>query len=280
MRASLSILLLLAASGGALADEPAPAAAVWSYDDLGAVLRRYVGPDGLVDYDGLAQDAEPLERFVDALARTSPDSAAGLFPGREDRLAYWINAYNALMLRRVVRAWPVASVREIKPLYGVFWMEHHVLGGRRLTLRGLENGVIRERFDEPRIHFAINCASAGCPALRNAAWRPESLEEDLEAAARRFIRDHRNVRFDRDGTLAHLSRIFDWYEKDFTRWLDARGIPHPHGVLDYVVRFLSPEDREGLDLDGIRVQWIEYDWSINARGGIPTGEPHEEPDDR
>jgi hypothetical protein len=263
MRASLSILVLLAGLGGSVATEPAPAPAAWSYDDLDAVLSRRVSPDGRVDYDGLVADRQRLERFVQALARTSPDSAPELFPARNDRLAYWINAYNALMLLRVVEAWPIESVERILPAHGVFWIERHELGGKRLTLRQLENDVVRG-FDEPRIHFAINCASTGCPALRDAAWRPETLEADLEAAARRFIRDPRHVRVAPDGAVVHLSRIFEWYAEDFTRWLDARGLAHPRGVLDYVAPHLPDEDRKRLEPDGVRVEWIEYDWSINA----------------
>jgi len=145
------------------------------YDDLDAVLDRHVSDDGLVDYDSLSGDRGPLDRFVAALGRVSPDNHPERFDSDEARLAYWMNAYNALMLRRVVDAWPIASVKKIKPAYGVFWMEKHDLGGERWTLRGLENKVIRDRFDEPRIHFGINCASASCPALPRRAWPAGSI---------------------------------------------------------------------------------------------------------
>lgn len=243
------------------------AAESWSYADLDSVLQRYVSEDGRVDYPGLVGDHGPLDRFVEALARSSPDNRPELFPTEADRLAYWMNAYNALMLARVVQAWPVESVKKIKPLYGVFWAERHTLGGERWTLRGLENKVIRKRFRDPRIHFAINCASAGCPALPRLAWRPETLEVDLEAAARRFVADPEKVLVDEEAKVIRLSSIFKWFEEDFTGWLADRGIDHPNGVLDYVAIYLPEERRARFDPSRFRVVWMEYDWGINLHPG-------------
>jgi hypothetical protein len=253
-------------------------AAAWDDADLDRVLGRYVDDEGFVDYEGLVAHRAPLDRYVEALGRTSPDSDPDRFPTREDRLAYWMNAYNALMLHRVVEAWPIGSVREIRAAYGVFWREKHRLGGEKWTLRGLENKIIRDRFDEPRIHFAINCASRGCPALPRRAWRPETLDADLEAAARRFVADESNVRFDFERRVVELSSIFKWFDKDFTRWLDARGIEPRHGVLTWVVRYL-PEPAGGVEwpsadaLDDWTVEWIPYDWSVNVSTGAPRDAP-------
>jgi hypothetical protein len=252
------VLFSLAWVGGARADS-------WSYADLDHVLGRYVSEDGLVDYHGLASDHGPLDRFVEALARSSPDNRPDLFSTEADRLAYWMNAYNALMLARVVEAWPVESVREIKPLYGVFWAERHTLGGERWTLQGLENKVIRKRFRDPRIHFAINCASAGCPALPAQAWRPETLDADLDAAARRFVADPEKVAVDERAGVIRLSRIFKWFEKDFTGWLEDHRIDHPNGVVDYVARYLPEERRDRFDPSRLRIEWMDYDWAINLQ---------------
>jgi hypothetical protein len=241
------------------------AAEGWDYGDLDHVLGRYVDEEGFVDYHGLAQDHARLDRYVEEMARVSPDSDPDRFPTTGDALAYWINAYNALMLRRVVEAWPVASVRDIRALYGVFWRDKHRLGGRKLSLRGLENQIIRERFAEPRIHFAINCASRGCPALSRKAWRAETLEADLDAAARRFIANESNVRFDPERRLVELSSIFRWFDGDFIAWMESSGFEAPRGVLDYVLRYLPAERREAWgDPDDLRVEWIDYDWSINV----------------
>lgn len=241
---------------------PVDSGASWSYGDLDAVLARYVSDAGLVDYDGLLADRAPLDRFVRALAETSPENSPEAFPTRSHRLAYWINAYNALILQRVVDAWPTESVRKIKFLYGIFWREKHDLGGRILPLTTLENKVLRG-FEDPRIHFAINCASVGCPALGRTAWKPETLDDDLEQAARRFIGDARHVWFEPDGDVVHLSMIFKWYAKEFTGWLQARGLESSHGVIDFVFLYL-PEDQRQEKPGGLKIKWIEYDWSVNA----------------
>jgi hypothetical protein len=255
--AILSILVSLASSS------LVEAGFAWSYDDFDYVLEGYVSPEGLVDYEGLTSDRTALDRFVEALGRTSPDSHPDLFTTEAERLAYWMNAYNALMLKRVVDAWPIDSVRQIKPVYGVFWMEKHTLGGERWTLRGLENKIIRRRFRDPRIHFAINCASTGCPALPTRAWRPDTLDADLDKATRRFIANPDKVWIDREAGVIHLSRIFEWFTEDFTGWLDGRGIAHTNGVLDYVLRYLPEGQRVGLDTARFEVEWIDYDWSVN-----------------
>ncbi len=254
------LAVVLAIACGAGADGRADVES-WSYADLDAVLTRFVTADGRVDYDALLDNRAPLDRFVDRLGAVSPETHPELFPSQADRLAYWMNAYNALMLRRVVEAWPVESVRAIRPLYGVFWMERHRLGSHRTTLRSMENKIIRGRFRDPRIHFAINCASTGCPALPNRAWRGETLDDDLDLAARRFINDPRHVRYEAQRNLLQLSKIFDWFEGDFVDWPAGAG---PGGALDrFIARYLtsSPAWGEG---PAPPIEWIPYDWSINA----------------
>ncbi len=246
--------------GGADAARPA---AEWSDDDLGVVLGRYVDGRGLVDYDAVVRDRAPLDRYVARLAETSPDNRPGLFPSAADRLAYWMNAYNALVLARVVEAWPVGGVREIRPLFGVFWLDRHTVGGKRFTLRGLENDVIRERFGDPRIHVGINCASLGCPPLPRRAWRGATLDADLDAAARRFVADGRYVEIDRDARVLRVSKIFEWFEDDFTGWMERNGLGG--GVAGWIARYL-PEEAAPPDLGSYRIVYREYDWSINDSG--------------
>lgn len=257
------------ASWGALAlawsAAPAPAPpGPFRYDDLEAVLVRHVAGDGRVDYPALVADRTPLDRFVDQIARVSPVSHPALFPARNDRLAYWINAYNALMLRKVVDAWPVRSVKEIRPLFGVFRTESPV-GGRPLSLKALEDEILRKEFDEPRIHFAVNCASISCPPLKRGVWHPATLDAELDQAARAFVGDDRNVRLDRSKGLVLVSSIFDWYEEDFLRSMDAKRIPHPRGVLDYIARYLPAEKVRTWPKDHRKTATLDYDWGINAR---------------
>ena len=108
----------------------------------------------------------------------------------------------------------------IKPRAGFFFLQRVEVGGRRLSLYTLENRIVRARFDEPRIHFALNCASVGCPSLPPEAFVPERLEQQLARETARFLSEERNVAVDLDARIVRLSSIFDWYDVDFTGWME------------------------------------------------------------
>ena len=133
------------------------------------VLRRYVDDRGLVDYAGLQAQPAPLNHYYDLVAAYSPDNAPPLFPTRNDALAYWINAYNAAVMRTVLEYYPIASVGDVDGWLpgkaGFFVLQRLTFGGETGSLYDLENTVIRGRYHEPRVHFALNCASRGCPRL-------------------------------------------------------------------------------------------------------------------
>ena len=154
-------------------------AAVFSHDDWDGFLARHVDDEGRVDYAAAGQDRDDLDRYLRALAEVSPDSAPERFPEEADRLAYWINAYNATVIDRVLAHHPIASVQDVRAPWlfrwlpagaGFFVFERFSLGGRKTQLYALENGLIRKRFAEPRIHFALNCASTSCPRLPAEAF--------------------------------------------------------------------------------------------------------------
>jgi len=248
-----------------------PEPASFTYDDLGRILGRVVDRNGLVDYAALAADPTDLERHYARLAATSPDSHPERFPTLESRLAYWVNAYNAAVLTAVVRRWPLGSVRDVPPpLLGFFVRQRVLLGGRKVSLRELENGIVRKRFDEPRIHFALNCASLGCPRLPPAPFTAARLDAELDRETRRFVAAPRNVRVDRAGGVVHLSAIFDWYGDDFTGWLRRHRPGVRPTLLSYVHLYAGEELRAALEgCDRCRVEFIEYDWTLNAR---PSGD--------
>jgi hypothetical protein len=246
--------------------EPAP----FTADDLGRILGRVVDADGLVDYTALAADPTDLERHYARLAAVSPDSHPERFPTITSRLAYWVNAYNAAVLTAVVRRWPIDSVRDVPPpLLGFFVRQRVLLGGRKVSLHKLENRIVRRRFDEPRVHFALNCASLGCPRLPPAPFTAAHLDAELDRETRRFVAEPRNVRVDRAGGVVHLSAIFDWYEEDFTGWLRRHRPGVRPTLLSYVRLYAGDELRAALEgCDECRVQFIQYDWTLNVR---PSG---------
>ena len=192
--------------------EAQDAAGRFDYAPLDRLLATFVDDAGFVNYAGLKQNHADLDKIVWDMARKSPDNAPAVFPSREAQLAYWIDAYNAEVLRIVVDHYPTSSITRIGLVpFGAFFIERVELGGKKLTLRGLENDIIRSRFHDARIHFAINCASRSCPPLARHAYQPEMLEAQLEDAARAFINDDRQVTLDETEGKVVLSKIFDWY---------------------------------------------------------------------
>src|SRR5438105_2635128 len=148
------------------------------YDVWSALLADVVTPEGKVDYARLAEHRGLLERVVAELGAASPESDPGRFPSEEDRLAYWLNAYNAFTLHAIIAEYPITSVWKTRD--GQFFQRRrHVAGGRAISLDDIEHEILRGQFAEPRIHFAINCGSNGCPPMRPAAYEGARLRETL-----------------------------------------------------------------------------------------------------
>lgn len=248
----------------------------FSHRLLDDVLGRVVDHQGRVDYAGLQRDPADLDAYYALLARVSPDSHPHLFDGDAARLAYWINAYNAAVLKAVLTHYPITSVSDVAgpPLSGLFseqigffYFQKLLFGGRKINLYDLEHEVIRGRFTDPRIHFAVNCASVGCPRLPTAAFRAERLTDDLQREAVRFLNEERNLRLDAPAKVVHLSSILVWYRDDYLAWLRER---HPEiadpDLLDYVLLFLRGSRRSAVEeaaSEGWQVQAIPYDWRLN-----------------
>lgn len=281
----VALATLFALLGGACAEvrasegaDPERESAPFSHDDFDRVLERFVDERGLVDYPALAREPGDLERYVAQLARTSPDSDPALFPTREDRLAYWINAYNASVLATVLRHYPIPSVTAVRAPFplslasdkiGFFVLERIELGGDRTNLYALENSLIRRRFAEPRVHFALNCASLGCPRLPRRAFRGADLDQRLDEETRRFFAEERSLQVDHAARVVRLSSILDWYERDFTRWYEKRFPGSDATLLDYVLLYVAPERR--AELEGARdyeVEFLPYDWRLNDRAAV------------
>jgi Protein of unknown function, DUF547 len=249
---------LLAAPGKVFAEQDD---AAWD-----RVLQQFVTDAGRVNYAALKAHPADLERFLATLRAHSPLSDPRAFPTRESQLAYWINAYNALVIAGVVEAWPVSSVRQIGALpFSFFWKKKFTVGGRAMTLDEIE-ATLRKELAEPRIHFAIVCASLSCPRLAREAYTAENIDRQLDRAAREFIRDPRNVSIDVAHNRLKLSRIFRWYRGDFAASVQRQGLP---GTDDPAVRYLrpyaDPATLRALDeLHHPRIDYFPYNWGINA----------------
>ena len=259
IRWALAILILAApVVGGAENDVP------FDHSALDRVLKAYVDERGQVDYTGLKAHPEDLDAYVALLGRVSPASHPERFSDLAARKAYWINAYNAFVLRGVIDAYPVKSVKDIKFLSGFFNRTYFTAGGQDYTLNNIEHSILREVFNDPRIHAAINCASVGCPRLSQKAFSPENLDAQMDGAMRLFIREPRNVRIDRDEGTVYLSKIFDWFEGDFTGWYERTHGVEEARIANYLRLFLAEEDRVYLESHpDVKVRHADYDWTLN-----------------
>jgi hypothetical protein len=240
------------------------------YAGWDALLARHVHPDG-VDYDGLAAEEAALRGFVATLEGLGPKSNPDRFPTENDRLAYYINAYNALTLLGVIEHHPIDTIHDVRgrieptPGFGFFWGQRFKLDGRGLNLYDLENKIIRPKFGDARIHAAINCASGSCPTLSSRAYRPETLDAQLDAATRDFVGSDDHVRYG-DGVV-HLSSIFTWFAEDFEA--HARGLDLPAHTLAFVEHYSADVGRREAAAkaraEGWSLEFMDYDWSLNRR---------------
>lgn len=237
----------------------------FDFAPLDRLLGRFVDSRGWVDYAGIKAEPSELRRQLALLREISPESHPGMFPDREDRLAYWINAYNALVIAGVVNAYPATSVKNIHPQPG-FFKVFHVVGGKSLSLDDIEHNIVRKRFGDPRIHAALNCAAASCPRLRPEIYRPARLDSQLDAAVRDFIRDPEHVSIDRDNRTLVLSKILDWFEGDFTGWYKRAFKVNDARMTDYLILHLGEKDRVYLQSrPQIAIRYLPYDWTLNDR---------------
>jgi hypothetical protein len=211
------------------------------------LLEKYVD-DGKVDYVSLKRDRDRLDSYLEGLARLSPE-ALGRMP-RDEQLTFYINAYNALTLKVIIDNYPVKSIKDIP---GVWKELKFPVAGKELTLDEIEHGIVRKKFKEPRIHFALVCASKSCPKLRPEAYTGASLNRMLNEEARRFISDPSKVKLDKDRNTLYLSPIFKWFRGDFG------------DVREFVSRYLSEDAAGHVREKRPWVRYLGYDWTLNGK---------------
>ena len=233
--------------------------------DWGDLVRRHVR-GGLVDYDGFARDRAVLTHYLESLA-----PVPGALPP-SDEIAFWINAYNAATVDLVVRERLARGgrLRSIRDIPAAWTRPRWRIAGRDRTLDDIEHGILRKRFREPRIHFALVCASRSCPALRPVAYVGAFLDAQLDSAERAFVLDPSRNRARPEEGRIRLSKIFDWYAKDFVGVARDSTLERLHGrergaVLAFVARHLSAADAAALRAP-LRVEFLSYDWTLNSAG--------------
>ena len=205
-----------------------------------------------VDYRGLAADPR-WPRLLEGLEASRPS----LIRDRDEKLAFWINAYNVLAIRMVIDHYPVESIRDVGSfLFPVWKREIATIEGAPVTLHEIEHEILR-KMDEPRIHGAIVCASTSCPSLAREPYEAARIDAQLDATMRRWMASpKKGLRVDRARRQVELSRIYDWFEEDFA----SRG-----GAVAFATRYAPEADAAWLRTNGASadVEFFDYDWTLN-----------------
>ena len=215
------------------------------------LLKKHVDADGWVDYQAIKQDVDQLDRYLEAVAAAPFDQL-----GRDEKkLAYLINAYNAFTIKLILEYYPIESIKDI-PAADRWDAERWNLAGQVVSLNQIEHEHIRPKFREPRIHFALVCAAAGCPPLRPEAYVADRLENQLEQQTHYVHRHGTWFKFDPAANVLHLTSLYDWYGGDFVQVAGS--------VTDYAARY-DPGFRKALDSGSSpKIEWLPYDWGLNS----------------
>ena len=214
---------------------------VESYNRL---LGKYTTPAGVkyAEWKKNAADLQALQTVVDGIAKENNPSG-----DKKGQLAFYINAYNAWILHEALAKYPTKSVKDA--LFTFFTSKRIRVAGKETSFSSLEKETIRSKFNEPRVHFALNCASRSCPPLNREAFRADKLDEQLDTLAKGYVNSERGVLYSSANKTAQLSKIFDWYKDDFK----GEG-----GALSFInKRRTSPLPND------TKISYQDYDWSLN-----------------
>ncbi len=235
------------------------------------LLKRHVvlidkGVSSQVDYAGLQKQRRVLGRYLKELSSVTKQGYGRW--SKAEQLAFLINAYNAFTVELILSRYPdIKSIKDLGSLFESPWKKRFfTLLGKKRHLDAVEHQMIRRKgvFDDPRIHFAVNCASIGCPMLRKKAYRAKSLDRQLEDATRRFLSDRSRNRFDAKRGKLSVSKIFKWYREDFESGFKGFGSLHAF-FKKYAVQVSggSREAKKRVAAGDYKIRYLDYDWRLN-----------------
>lgn len=217
------------------------------YADL---LKAYV-KNGVVDYKGFKKEEAKLDQYLSILEKTDTKALS-----RNEQFAFYINAYNAWTIKLILSAYPgLNSIKDLGSLFKSPWKKEIArIDGNVITLDNIEHDILRPRFKDPRIHFAVNCASKGCPPLRSEPYRGEMLNEQLNDMTKSFVNDPKYNRL--EGKILYVSSIFKWYSEDFN-----------DDILGFFLQYAEGDLKQGLERnrEEIKVKHLDYGWSLNGQ---------------
>ncbi len=216
---------------------------------LAELLDRHL-TDGVVDYRGFQQEEAVLDQYLDLLAGIDPAALS-----EDEQFAFYVNAYNAWTIKLILSRYPdIQSIKELGSLFSSPWKKKIArIDGQLLSLDQIEHDILRKQFKDARVHFAVNCASKGCPPLQEQPFTGSRLDSQLDQAARNFINSSHFNRL--EGDTLYISKIFDWFAEDFD-----------DDIVDTIIKFADAPLRDRLEKNKgrIRVKYLDYDWSLNG----------------
>ncbi len=220
-----------------------------AYDRL---LKKHVNENGLVNYKGFKADQKEFDQYLDLLSKNPPAKSWS----KNEQMAYWINAYNAYTIRLVLNHYPVQSIKDIGskikiPFVTTPWASKFFsIGGEKMSLDNIEHGTLRKKFNDPRIHFALVCASISCPRLRNEAYSADKLDRQLDEEGQGFLNDPTKNKLSKDA--AQLSKYFDWYKGDWSN--------NGQSVVSWVNKYANTKISPST-----KVSYLNYNWKLNEQ---------------
>jgi hypothetical protein len=216
----------------------------------GELLKKYVSK-GEVDYQGFKKEEAKLDQYLSLLEKTDTKALA-----RNEQFAFYVNAYNAWTIKLILSAYPgIKSIKDLGSLLKSPWKKKIArINGDVITLDNIEHDILRPRFKDPRIHFAVNCAAKSCPPLRSEPYRGDILDRQLTEMTESFINDPKHNRM--EGKTLYVSSIFKWYSEDFNG-----------DIVGFFMKYAGGELKEKLERHQkeIKVEYLDYDWSLNGK---------------
>ncbi len=238
---------------------------LWAFDhthqSYHQILQKHVvvdGPQTYVNYKSLNKESQTFDQYLLSLSQVSANEYQKF--SKDDKLAFLINAYNAFTIKLILNNYPVKSIKDIGHLFKNSWkIKFFTLLGEQRNLDNIEHDMIRKNFKEPRIHFAVVCASIGCPPLMPRAYRGKTLEHQLTQAAKNFLLDSKKNRLDVQKKTLYLSKIFKWYGGDFIKKFGS--------VENYIAGIMSDDPKVSAMIKDKKFEVIynHYDWNLNER---------------
>jgi len=219
------------------------------------ILSKHVKSE-LVDYASLKKNPAPLNAYLDTLAAV-PESAFNKWD-KNQQMAFLINLYNAATLKLIIDHYPIKSIKDIGSAIKGPWKQDVVrVFGKVQSLDHIEHNLLRPNYKDPRVHFGVNCASIGCPALRADAFQASMLDAQLDEQGRIFLRDASKNRLDDKNKTLYLSDIFDWFKDDFA---------NKSGTIEkFISSYVNDADRKLIQQGGLAIKNTKYDWNLNQQ---------------